>query len=86
MLSAPLSAPRAISGTVIRASGSTGVPGTLTTRGSRWARFVQTGRRFSTDQPVMPSPKAGRLCMISSWCWSLRASTGTSSRRSSFAS
>ena len=33
MLSAPLSAPRAISGTVISASGSTGVPGTLTTRG-----------------------------------------------------
>jgi hypothetical protein len=86
MLSAPFSAPRAISGIEIIASGSIGVPGTTTERGSRWARFVHTGRRFSTAQPVMPSPKRGRLRMISSSYSLDRAFSGTSSRRSSSAS
>ena len=86
MLSAPFSEPRATSGIVISASGSTGVPGTLTTRGSRWARFVQTGVRFSTAQPVRPSPNLGRLPMISSSYHCDRASTGTSSPCSSSAS
>ena len=55
MLSAPLTAPRAISGTTISASGSFGVPGMTAVRGSRSARFVQTGVRFETAQPVSPS-------------------------------
>ena len=56
MFSAPLTAPRAISGTTISASGSFGVPGMTCVRGSRSARFVQTGVRFETAHPVSPSP------------------------------
>ena len=38
------------------ASGSIGVPGTKRTRGSRCAWFASTASRWSTAQPVMPSP------------------------------
>ena len=86
MLSAPLSAPRAISGTTIIASGSFGVPGMTATRGSRWASFVHTGVRCVTAQPVSPSSNLGRSFMISSSYSGERARTGTSSRRDSSAS
>ena len=56
MFSAPFSAPRAISGTVISASGSGGVPGTNATRGSRCASLASTGLRWTTAQPVIPCP------------------------------
>ena len=55
-----MSAPRAMSGTTISASGSSGVPGTKRTRGSRWAWFASTGSRCSTAQPVIPSPNGKR--------------------------
>ena len=69
----------------MRASGSTGVPGTKRTRGSRWAWFASTGSRLSTAQPVMPSPNGKRSLRISS-AHSLRTSAGTSSRFGSSAS
>ena len=47
MLSAPLIWPRAMSGTQIRASGSSGVPGTVRTRGSRCAWLQSTASRCS---------------------------------------
>ena len=61
MLRAPLTRPRAISGTAISDSGSGGVPSTKRTRGSRSARFASTGSRCSTAQPVMPGPERERL-------------------------
>ncbi len=85
MLSVPLSRPRAISGTAISASGSTGVPGTKRTRGSRCAWFESTGSRCSTAQPVIPSPKE-KVSLMTSVSHSLRASTGISSRLASSAS
>ena len=78
MLSTPLTRSRAISGTVISASASSGgVPGTVFVRGSRCAWFVRTGSRWRAAQPVMPSPKSERLFMIFSAHLS-RASTGVS--------
>src|SRR6266536_2087492 len=58
MLRAPLIESRAISGIVISASGSSaGVPATVATRGSRCAWLTRTGSRYSTPQPVSPTPK-----------------------------
>ena len=86
MLSAPLTAPRATSGTLIRASDSSfGVPGTTIVRGSRLGAFDSTGSRCSTAQPVIPSPKRVedlRMCSAQG----SRASTGLSTRRCSSAS
>src|SRR5262249_29738753 len=48
----PFSAPRATSGTAMSASGSGGVPGTKTTRGSRCAWFVSTDSRCSAGAPL----------------------------------
>ena len=85
MFSAPLTAPRAISGTVISASGSSaGVPGTVFDRGSRCAWLTSCGSRWSIAQPVIPSPRSGRPLMISSAQLS-RAITGMSTRRASSA-
>ena len=67
------------------ASGSSGVPGTKRTRGSRCAWFASTASRWSTAQPVMPSPNEKVSLMTSCAHW-LRASTGMSSRFASSAS
>ena len=85
MFSAPLSAPRAISGTVIRASGSGGVPGTNETRGSLCASLARTGLRWTTAQPVIPWPYGIALERTSS-AHVPPAKTGSSSRRFSSAS
>ena len=47
--------PRA-AGTTIIDSGSNGVPGTWTERGSRWAWLDRTASRWSMTQPVRPLP------------------------------
>src|SRR6266550_3574985 len=56
MFSAPLIWPRAMSGTQMRASGSSGVPGTVRTRGSRCAWLHSTASRWRVAHPVMPGP------------------------------
>ena len=48
------------------ASGSFGVPGTMRTRGSRCAWFASTASRWSTAQPVIPSPNENDSLMTSS--------------------
>src|SRR6185437_14660485 len=86
MLRTPWTESRAIKGTVISASRSSGgVPGTTIIRGSRWAAFVSTGSRCFAAQPARPTPNSILLRMISSAQRS-RASTGTSSVWASFAS
>ena len=42
MFSVPIASPLMSSGTTIMDSGSNGVPGTWTERGSRWASFART--------------------------------------------
>ena len=61
MLSAPLTDPRAISGTAISDSGSGGVPSTNRTRGSRSARFASTGSRCVDGPAGDPLSEAERL-------------------------
>ena len=86
MLSAPLIESRAISGIVIIASGSSaGVPGTVSTRGSRCAWLTRAGSRCSTPQPVSPTPKGHLSARILSAHLS-RAQTGIRIRRGSSAS
>ena len=85
MFSAPFREPRAISGTLISASGSGGVPGTNSTRGSRCASLASTGLRWATAQPVIPWPYGIGLAITSS-VHEPTANTGRSSRRCSSAS
>ena len=85
MLSVPFSRPRAMSGTAMSASGSTGVPGMKRTRGSRCALFASTGSRCSTAQPVIPCPYE-IVSAITSVTHLLRASTGRSACFASSAS
>src|ERR1051325_5369082 len=65
MLPISLTRSRAISGTVISASGSSsGVPGTVFRRGSRWAWFVRTGSRCSAAQPGTPDDEPEALITV----------------------
>ena len=57
MLSVPIVSPLTISGTTIIDSGSNGVPGTWTERGSRCASLARTASPWSMTQPVMPGPE-----------------------------
>ncbi len=48
--------PLTISGTMIMASGSLGVPGIWMERGSAIASLARTASPWSMTQPVMPGP------------------------------
>ena len=54
MLSVPIVTPLTISGTMIIASGSNGVPGTWIERGSRWARLARTASPWEIDPTGQP--------------------------------
>ena len=65
-LKTPLICARATSGIEMSASGSSGVPGIVLTRESRWAWLRSTGSRRRAAQPVTPSSKRTRFRMTSS--------------------
>src|SRR6187549_675642 len=65
MLRTPWTESRAIRGTVIKASRSSGgVPGTTIIRGSRCAAFVSTGSRCSAAHPARPVPNPIGLRLV----------------------